>query len=85
MAKKDNQAAATTEKTCPITRKEFMANAKPLNVSVNGSPMVALPKEFATGSFGWYLTGKVAVEVGDTLVPIQIGMNMTAIGSKNGS
>lgn len=67
--------------TCSITREQFK-QAKPVEVVINGIPMTAEVKEFSTGSLGWYLNGKVSVKVGDTPVTVQIGMNMTIIGSK---
>ena len=68
--------------TCPISRDEFK-HAKPIEVVINGVPMTAEVKEFSTGSLGWYLNGKMTVKVGETLVTIQIGMNMTILGSKD--
>jgi hypothetical protein len=74
MAKKTN---------CPITRAEFREKAKPLPVSINGQPpILAEVKEFSTGSLGWYLNGKTTIEVGGTMVSVQIGMNLTVVGSK---
>ena len=67
---------------CPITREDFRKGAKPLEVVVNGVPLVAEVKEFSTGSLGWYLTGKTTVKVGDTPVSVQIGMNLTIVNSK---
>lgn len=84
MADKKKGGAATTEpkKTeCPVTREEFVKNAKPITVVINGETKVASPKEFSTGSFGWYLGEKVAIQVGDTPVKVQIGMNLTVVGS----
>jgi len=69
-------------KSCPVTREEFRAGAKPVQVTVNGVPLMAEVKEFSTGSFGWYLTGKVAINVGEKPVSVQIGMNLTVVGSK---
>lgn len=68
---------------CPISRDDFWNRAESLTVEVNHIPMTAEPKEFSTGSLGWYLNGKATVKVGDTTVPVQIGMNVTVIGSKN--
>ena len=68
---------------CPVTRDVFFKKAQPLNVEINNIPMTAEPKEFSTGSLGWYLNGKATVKVGDTPVTVQIGMNVTVIGSKN--
>ena len=68
--------------SCPITRAEFHDKAKPVSVNVGNIPMVAEVKEFSTGSLGWYLNGKTVIEVGGTPVSVQIGMNITIVGSK---
>lgn len=68
--------------TCPISRSEFRDTAKPVTVTINGVPLQAEVKEFSTGSLGWYLNGKMTVDVGGTPVSVQIGMNMTIVGSK---
>jgi hypothetical protein len=73
MAKKTN---------CPITRSEFREKAKPVTVNINGVPLQAEVKEFSTGSLGWYLNGKTVIDVGGTPVSVQIGMNLTIVGSK---
>ena len=67
---------------CPISRAEFRGNAKPTSVTIAGSPLVADVKEFSTGSLGWYLNGKITVEIAGKPVSVQIGMNMTIVGSK---
>jgi hypothetical protein len=69
--------------TCPLTRPEFLAKAKPVQVAINeGPPLVAEVREFSTGSLGWYLNGKTTIDVGGTRVTVQIGMNLTVVGSK---
>lgn len=68
--------------TCSITRSEFVNEAKPVEVIINGIPMTAEVKEFSTGSLGWYLNGKANVKVGEKSVSVQIGMNLTIVGSK---
>jgi len=67
---------------CPISRATFAAEAQSLEMVIAGVPMLATVKEFQTGSLGWYLTGKTTVKVGDTAVPVQIGVTLTCIGSK---
>ena len=67
--------------TCPISRAQFR-DAKPVEITINGSPMLADPREFSTGSLGWYLNGKTNIMIGDVLVPVQIGLNLTLVGSK---
>jgi len=69
--------------SCPVTRAEFIENAQPVEVVINGVPLVADVKEFSTGSLGWYLNGKTTIRVNDKPVSIQIGMNLTVVGSKD--
>jgi hypothetical protein len=69
--------------TCPVSRKQFTEGAKPVEVVINGIPLMAEVKEFSTGSLGWYLNGKMSIKIGDTPVTVQIGMNMTIVGSKD--
>jgi len=68
--------------TCPISRSEFRSKAKPVSVTINNVPMQAMVKEFSTGSLGWNLNGKTTIDVGGTPVAVQIGMNLTVVGSK---
>jgi acyl CoA:acetate/3-ketoacid CoA transferase beta subunit len=68
--------------SCPINRADFHSKAKPVSVNINGVPLQAEVKEFSTGSLGWYLNGKTMIDVGGTPVSVQIGMNLTIVGSK---
>jgi hypothetical protein len=68
--------------TCPIGRAEYRSKAKPIKVEINGVPMMAEVKEFSTGSFGWYLSGKTTIDIDGKLVSVQVGANLTIIGSK---
>lgn len=68
--------------TCPVTRAEFKENAKPVKVEIAGNSMFAEVKEFATGSFGWYLSGKTTIEINGKPVQVQVGANLAIIGSK---
>jgi hypothetical protein len=68
--------------TCPITRAEFKANAKPLSVTIGDRTYNAVPKEFSTGSLGWNVNDKLTLEIGGKSVTVQVGMNLTVIGSK---
>lgn len=67
---------------CPVSLTQFTEKAEPLKVSINGQELLAEVKAFATGSFGWYLNGKTNVMVDGKLVSVQIGMNLTVVGSK---
>jgi hypothetical protein len=67
---------------CPVSLSQFLEKAEPLKVVINGQEMLAEVKSFSTGSFGWYINGKIAVTVDGKPVSVQIGMNMTVVGSK---
>jgi hypothetical protein len=68
--------------TCPVSQTQFLENAQPLEVTINGQPMLAEVKAFSTGSFGWYLNGKTVITVDGKPLSVQIGMNLTVVGSK---
>jgi hypothetical protein len=68
--------------TCPISRAQFRQGAKPVEITINGVPMHVPVKEFSTGSLGWYLNGKTTLEIAGQSVPVQIGLNLTIVGSK---
>jgi len=68
--------------TCPITRQQFQDGAKPVTVMINEARLLAEPREFSTGSLGWYLNGKTVVEVNGVPVTVQVGVNLTIVGSK---
>jgi hypothetical protein len=68
--------------SCPVSLTQFMEKATPLKISINGQEMLAEVKSFSTGSFGWYLNGKTVIEIDGKAVSVQIGMNMTVVGSK---
>ena len=55
---------------------------KAVEVIINGTTMLAEPKEFSTGSLGWFLNGKTVIEVNGVKVTVQVGLNMTIVGSK---
>jgi hypothetical protein len=67
---------------CPVTRAQFTEKAEPLKVTINGQDLVAEVKEFSTGSFGWYLNGKIVVPIDGKNCSVQIGMNLAVVGSK---
>ena len=73
---------ASNKTVCPISREQFLAQAKSVEVTVNGQPTLAQVKEFSTGSFGWHHGDKLTLKVGDTLVKVQVGLTLTVIGSR---
>jgi hypothetical protein len=66
-----------------MTKKEFTSTAKPLSVTVEGQILQAIAKKFSTGSVGWFLSGKVNVQLpnGD-IEKLQVGGNLVIVGSK---
>jgi hypothetical protein len=78
---KEKKTMAKT--VCPISRADFMAKARPVKVVINDLPaLTAAVRQFSTGSLGWYLNGKATIDVDGTPVQVQIGMNLTVVGSK---
>ena len=52
------------------------------SITIDGVAMTAPPREFSTGSLGWNLNNKTTMDIGGTAVTVQIGMNITLVGSK---
>jgi hypothetical protein len=69
--------------TCPISRAQFRQGAKAVEITIAGQRMDVPVKFFQTGSLGWYLNGKTTIEVNGQPVPVQIGLNLTIVGSKD--
>lgn len=81
----DGKAATGTK--CPITRAQF-GKASPIAVKfeVGGqvvSHQVAMPRTFESGSLGWYTGDKMTVEIDGVPVKVQVGLNLTVVGSKD--
>ena len=72
-----------TKTSCPIDRDTFANEAGPVKVTIGATTFEVDPKEFSTGSLGWYLSGKVTLEVGGVRCPVQVGLNLTLVGSKD--
>jgi hypothetical protein len=68
--------------TCPISRADFRAKAKPIPVNIGGIGQMAEVKEFSTGSLGWYLNGRTTLEIDGQHVPVLINASLVIVGSK---
>lgn len=66
---------------CAVSRQEFKA-AKAITVGVGGQDILASPRTFSTGSFGWHVNGKAMIDVGGVAVAVQVSGSITVIGSK---
>lgn len=67
---------------CPITRPEFHEKAQTITITVDGTNFKLFPEDFNTGSVGYKLNTKLPIKVGDKTVQFQVGLNITAVGSK---
>lgn len=77
-----NKVPAKKSEGCGVSLEQFMEGATNLKVTIGGKEMVANKKHFATGSFGWFAGEKIVVEIDGTPVKVQVGVNMTVVGSK---
>jgi hypothetical protein len=67
---------------CPVSKTQFIDKAEPVKVVINGQELIADKREFSTGSFGWYYNGKINISVDGKPLSIQVGLNLTVVGSK---
>ena len=67
----------------PVTRTQFLEKAEPVKVNINGQDIIADKREFSTGSFGWYHNGKITITVDGKALSVQVGLNLTVVGSKD--
>ena len=67
---------------CPISLSQFLEKAEPVKVTIGTQELTAEVKAFSTGSFGWYINGKTTIQVDGKPLSVQIGMNLTVVGSK---
>ena len=67
---------------CPLSKTQFIEKAEPVKVVINGQELIADKREFSTGSFGWYYNGKTTITVDGKPLSIQVGLNLTVVGSK---
>ena len=69
--------------TCPISRPDFLAKAEQVKLDLGGFLLTADPREFSTGSFGWYYNGKAPITVDGKTLQVQVGLNLIVVGSKD--
>lgn len=73
-----------TKKTvCPVSRAQFNSGAKGVIVTIGGQQMVAEPKVFSSGSFGWFVQGSVTLQIDGVPVKTQVGLNLVVANSKD--
>lgn len=69
-------------KSANVTKEEFMDKAEDITIKIGDDVFVAKKKTFQSGSFGFNFTGKKHLVIDGKVVSLQIGLNMTVIGSK---
>jgi hypothetical protein len=67
---------------CPVTKTQFLETAEPVKIVIGNQEIIADKREFSTGSFGWYYNGKTTVTVDGKPLSVQVGLNLTVVGSK---
>lgn len=88
MAAKQKSTTESKKTECPINRIEFAEHAPVLTGQIaNGSgqvlPLIASPKEFSTGSFGWHSNEKMTLVINGKAVKVQANILLTVVGSKD--
>jgi hypothetical protein len=68
-----------------MSKDQFGQFAKPLRVLIEETTIHALPKRFSTGSVGWNANAKTQIVVNGEALEIQVGVNLTVIGTKDQS
>ncbi len=67
---------------CPISKTQVLEQAESVKLTIGNAELVADKREFSTGSFGWYYNGKTTVTVDGKPLSVQVGLNLTVVGSK---
>src|SRR6185369_13510660 len=67
---------------CPVSKTQFLDKAEPVKIVIGNAEIIADKREFSTGSFGWYYNGKTTVTVDGKPLSVQVGLNLTVVGSK---
>ena len=67
---------------CLISRKDFQSLARPMLVKIGDGSLLADVTFFATGSFGWRISGKTMLVMKGAAIPVQVNMSAVVIGSK---
>ena len=64
-----------------MTTSEFLTTANALEIDVDGNLLRGEPRTFSSGACGWYLGGKIEMDVGGQRLWAQIGANVVIPGS----
>lgn len=66
-----------------MSKQFFLASARPIAIEINGVPCEAVPRQFSTGSCGYFANGKAPIKLPDGSVgKLQVSANLVIVGSK---
>jgi hypothetical protein len=66
-----------------MKKAQFQKSAKPLSLQVGEIAFTTAPRKMSTGSVGYSLADKITLVIDGEPVLFQVGINVTACGSKN--
>jgi hypothetical protein len=75
-------ASRMAKSPCPISKSQFLEKAEAVKLTIGTAELIADKREFSTGSFGWYHNGKTTIMVDGKPLAVQVGINLTVVGSK---
>jgi len=64
------------------SNEEFLDNAVPFVVMIDGQPFMVEPRTYSSGSVGFCRAGKVNLMVNGQVLRFQLALNLVLIGSK---
>jgi hypothetical protein len=76
-------ASGMAKSPCPLSKTQFLEKAESVKLTIGTSEIIADKREFSTGSFGWYHNGKTTITVDGKPLAVQVGINLTVVGSKD--
>jgi hypothetical protein len=82
-AKAPEPTVAKSDKQPDISKADFLAHAKSITLTIDGVEYSVDPRQFSTGSYGYFHTGKAHVKVNGVSVKCQLQVNCTVVNSKN--
>lgn len=65
-----------------IKGSKFLSTAPNLTLNVFGNELEGEAREFKSGKYGWYVGGKIEVNVNGKVLWGQVGCNLVMIGSE---
>jgi len=82
--RKKGSANPAKASKCPVSKETFLKDALPIKVTIGDQVIYLTPREFASGSFGWYASEKPTMLIGTVPVKTMGNLTLIVIGSKPG-